>query len=307
MDNWPKAMRVEWGDDEGLAAARAHRAVVVDAFRRLRAELDAFQPDFVLIWGDDQYENFKEDVVPPFCVYMYDQLDCLPYQASRGHQHAAERLGPAAGQGRPGPRTPRGRRLPGAAVDSQPVRRRLRLQAASSPDASARLHAHNHVLGLRPARLRLSDHSVPRQLLRQRPDEPRRSSGVRGRPTAGAARADADALLRPWAAGGPHPGRQPLAGGAGRLLVLVARFPDEEALRAVPRRGVRPPTAGGATGRRHAEWRNLDLATLVDAGQHEFLNWVCLAGAMAERRAEVLAFAETWLFNSTKVAALFRG
>jgi len=57
---------------------------------------------------------------------------------------------------------------------------------------------------------------------------------------------------------------------------------------------------------RHAEWGNLDLATLVDAGQHEFLNWVCLAGAMTERRAEILAFAETWLFNSTKVAALFR-
>jgi len=57
---------------------------------------------------------------------------------------------------------------------------------------------------------------------------------------------------------------------------------------------------------RHTEWRNLTLDTLVDAGQHEFLNWICLAGAMAERRAEVLAFAETYVFNSTKVAALFR-
>ena len=23
--------------------------------------------------GDDQYENFKEDVIPPYCIYAYDQ------------------------------------------------------------------------------------------------------------------------------------------------------------------------------------------------------------------------------------------
>src|SRR5262245_8185609 len=83
IENWPAPMRDEWSDDEGLASARQHREVVVSAFRKLRAELDAFQPDFVLIWGDDQYENFQEDVVPAFCVYMYDVLDCLPYQASK--------------------------------------------------------------------------------------------------------------------------------------------------------------------------------------------------------------------------------
>jgi hypothetical protein len=57
---------------------------------------------------------------------------------------------------------------------------------------------------------------------------------------------------------------------------------------------------------RHREWGDLDLETLVDAGQHEFLNWVCLAGAMADRQADVLAYAETWIFNSDKVAAIFR-
>lgn len=56
----------------------------------------------------------------------------------------------------------------------------------------------------------------------------------------------------------------------------------------------------------HGEWRNLSLDTLVDAGQHEFLNWICLAGAIAERHPEVLAVAETYVFNSTKVAAVFR-
>src|SRR4051794_14953568 len=83
MENWPQAMRQEWGDDEGLSAARAHRELAGGGFPKLRAPLAASQPDFVLIGGDDQYENFKEDVVPPFCIYLYDQLDCLPYQASK--------------------------------------------------------------------------------------------------------------------------------------------------------------------------------------------------------------------------------
>ena len=34
-----------------------------------------FQPDFILIWGDDQYENFREDLVPPYCVYAYDSFE----------------------------------------------------------------------------------------------------------------------------------------------------------------------------------------------------------------------------------------
>lgn len=80
--NWPQPMQAEWGNDEGLSAARRYREVVVDAFRLLRAELDAIHPDFVLIWGGDQYENFKEDIVPAFCVYIYDRLDCLPYRRS---------------------------------------------------------------------------------------------------------------------------------------------------------------------------------------------------------------------------------
>ncbi len=33
---------------------------------KARAAIDEFKPDFVVIWGDDQYENFKEDIVPPF-------------------------------------------------------------------------------------------------------------------------------------------------------------------------------------------------------------------------------------------------
>ncbi len=59
--NWPDPMRLEWGDDEGITAHKAHRARVFSAFRKIREEIDAFQPDFILMWGDDQYES----AVPP--------------------------------------------------------------------------------------------------------------------------------------------------------------------------------------------------------------------------------------------------
>lgn len=67
-DGWPEGMRQEWGDDEGTTSAAAHRAALVGWMDRTRAALDAFRPDFVLLWGDDQYENFHEDIVPPYCV-----------------------------------------------------------------------------------------------------------------------------------------------------------------------------------------------------------------------------------------------
>ena len=67
-------MRAEWGTDQGKSAAIRHRAKLVTWLDKTRAALDAFKPDFVLIWGDDQYENFKEDIVPGYCIAAYDHF-----------------------------------------------------------------------------------------------------------------------------------------------------------------------------------------------------------------------------------------
>ena len=75
---WPEAMRVEWGDDQGTASAARHRAALVGWMDRTRAALDAFNPDFVLMWGDDQYENFREDIIPPYCIAAYDKFAFSP-------------------------------------------------------------------------------------------------------------------------------------------------------------------------------------------------------------------------------------
>jgi hypothetical protein len=83
--NWPARLKEELGSDEGLAAARACSARLADDFRTVRRALDEFNPDLVVIWGDDQYENFKEDIVPPFCVYGYDdEIELRPWQGRDG-------------------------------------------------------------------------------------------------------------------------------------------------------------------------------------------------------------------------------
>jgi hypothetical protein len=57
--NWPTAMREEWGNDQGATNAKHHRETLLAGFRKVRKAIDDFKPDFILVWGDDQYENFR--------------------------------------------------------------------------------------------------------------------------------------------------------------------------------------------------------------------------------------------------------
>jgi hypothetical protein len=83
LQNWPAPMRAEWGNDEGLSFASKHRADFVAHVRRLRAALDDFRPDLVLIFGDDQNEEFQ-DIVPPFCIYLAQEFESQPFMHVRG-------------------------------------------------------------------------------------------------------------------------------------------------------------------------------------------------------------------------------
>jgi hypothetical protein len=78
--NWPELMQQEWGSDGGTAAAAKHRSELVANLARVRKALDEFAPDFVVVWGDDQYENFREEVVPPFCVLAYGDLEVPAFE-----------------------------------------------------------------------------------------------------------------------------------------------------------------------------------------------------------------------------------
>ena len=73
-------MRADWSDDRRNSRAARHRKVLVDKSSARREALDEFKPDYVVVWGDDQYENFREEVVPPFCVLAYGDLDVPAFE-----------------------------------------------------------------------------------------------------------------------------------------------------------------------------------------------------------------------------------
>jgi hypothetical protein len=302
-ENWPPPMRDEWGTDEGLTAARAHRETVVQGFRQLRAVLDAFAPDLVLIWGDDQYENFKEDVVPPFCVYVYDTLDCLPYRRSpviRAENNVWNRS--------PETVVPiRGHREAAAHLARQLILEHFDVAYAFKPHHHPTLaHAFMRTI----LYLDYDQQGFPYPIIPFHVNC--YGSDLLKGPAAlgdGAEMPPAPTPARCFDLGravarilGASPWRAALVGSSSWSHAFLTRkhhglYPDVEADRA----RLRELEAG-----EHTRWRDLTPDQLRDAGQHEFLNWVCLAGAMAERPAEVVTFAETWLFNSTKAAAIFR-
>jgi hypothetical protein len=73
--NWSELAQREWGTDQGTTEAAGHRAQLRDGLDRCRAALDEFKPDLLVVWGDDQYENFREEVIPSFCVLAYGDTE----------------------------------------------------------------------------------------------------------------------------------------------------------------------------------------------------------------------------------------
>jgi len=301
--NWPEGMRAEWADDEGLAAAKEHRRVLVDGFRRARRALDDFKPDFVLIWGDDQYENFHEDLVPPFAVYGLPEIPVEPYKGSpvmltrenvwgqpedlytkwRGHPEAAGYLGTEL--------INRGFDVSCAyAFHHAQTANHAFVRTVVYLDYDQRgfdypivpFHVNCYGADLwQNAR----NQTIP---FRAPPSPPPWRCYDLGRCVAEVVQAS------PW--------RVALVGSSSwSHAFLTAKhdgmYPDVQA----DRRLYQDMCAGDLR-----SWRDLKLENLHAAGQHELLNWVCLAGAMEGHVPEVLAYSETYLFNSDKAVVLFR-
>jgi hypothetical protein len=309
---WPAPMQAEWGADDGLGAGQAHHARLVAGYRQLRARLDAFAPDLVLIFGDDQYENFKNDCIPPFCVYILDAVVCTPF-ARRG------RNGGLFGTDRNAWDCP---------ADAE-FRLRGHPEAASALTAAllegdfdvAYAYATRHEHGLA--------HSFMNTILfldydRRGFDYPIIPFHVNcyGNQIVWAARSQGgEGALPQRTPPSPSPER------CFRLGQAVARFfrdspwrvaiigssswshgsltekhgrlyPDVEADRAL----LAELKSGAFT-----TWGGRDLRLIEASGQHEVLNWICLAGAMTElgQPAQVIDYVETYVFNSSKCFAVF--
>lgn len=296
--NWPDAMRAEWGNDEGVSAAQRHRERLVDAMLKTRAALDAFNPDFVLIWGDDQYENFQEDVVPPYCINAYDRFSITVPSGNVWGEPGGELC-----------------ELPGNVKAAKYLTSELLEAGFDTAYAYKPLHhslGHafaNAILyldydrkGFKYPILPVSINCYGRHVICQKGGLPRFDQVLTDEdldppaPTPkrlfdlGAATAKA-LQASPW--------RVALLASSGwSHAFLTAKnhylYPDtaaDQAMYEALRRGD------------YDVWRNYSGRAVEDSGQQEILNWMCLAGALKAlgRVPAETDFVDTWIFNSSKV------
>lgn len=302
--NWPEPMQAEWGDDEGITAHKAHRARVFQAFRQIREEIDTFQPDFILIWGDDQYENFKEDIIPPFCVLAYEQLTFQPYHRLRDRPNIwgepSDKVFTSPGHHAAG-RYLAGRLLE-EGIDMAYAYRPLHEDGLGHAFANTLLFLDLDRTGFHYPVLPVAVNCYGSSVIRNRgggsqyseePDPPSPSPSrcfALGQATARVLKES------PWRV-------VLMASSSWSHAFLTEKnhwiYPDLEADRAL----LEHLRAGD-----YARWRDTPLAQMEASGQQEVLNWVCLAGAMAELnyKANILDWVETWTFNAPKCLAVFK-
>jgi hypothetical protein len=296
-ESWPEAMRAEWSNDEGLAAARQHRERLVQSLRRTRAQIDAFRPDFIVIWGDDQYENFREDVVPPYCIYAHGSFEFRPPPHNiwrepmdqrfhvRGYVEAAKQL--ATGLIEAGF---------DAAYSYKPLHHPL-----GHAFANAVLYLDYDRKGFSYPIIPFSINCYGRKVIAQQGGLPafdRSPSEIQLDPPAPTPRRLFElgaATARIFSA---SPWRVALLASSGWSHAFLTEknnflFPDTPA-----DRGLFEALRSGD----YESWRNYPASAVEESGQQELLNWMCLAGALAElkRKPAEVEFVDTWIFNSSK-------
>ena len=310
--SWPAPMQAEWGTDRGASFAARHRQQFIAGCRRLRRALDDFRPDAVVIFGDDQYENFREDLIVPFCVYVMDRFESRPFASDLGREPRPNYWGEPfdatfAYRGQPAAARYLVTGLLRSGVDmaySYAFRHTPELghafrntllyldfdrQGWDYPVIPFHVNAYGSgVVRNRGGQAHLLEPSGPRRVPDPPAPSPRRCFEV-GQAVARVLRAS------PW--------RVALVGSSSWSHAFLTEknhfiFPDV----AADRRRFEELVSGD-----YAAWRDVDLATLEDAGQHELLNWEPLIGAMHElgRRPPEAEFLESYVMNSCKCVALF--
>ena len=308
--DWPEPMQREWSDDEGAAFAAQHRAAFLDGVRKARRAIEVFAPDYVLIFGDDQYENFREDIIPPFCIFIQDEFRTQPFLRGRG--------------GKPQPNVweePTDRTLitRGARKAAKVLATRL-LEAGFDMSYAYRMLHHdglghafaNTLLYLDYDRKGWEYPIVPIQV------NAYGRNIIRNRGAAGSLFATEEREFDPPA---PSPRRCfELGQSIARIVrdgyervALIGSSSWSHAFLTAKNGWVYPDVESDR--KRFAElksgdylaWRDLGLDAIEDAGENEILNWLPLAGARYEmqQRPSYCEFMESYLMNSCKCVAIF--
>ena len=312
-DAWPDAMQKEWAHE--AEAARDHQARHKAALAEVRQAIDDFQPDAVIIFGDDQYENFRENIIPPFNMYCMDRFPTQPF-ARMGALGATANIWNASqdfayeipGAGR------MARELADGIIGNHcPIAYSysyLNDKHLTHAFANALVYLDWDQKGwdypIIPVSVNCYGTGVVHtrgamaQLFDARTDE------------------EKDPYLDFPGPSGPTPHscfalgralREVLEQRSERFVVMASSgwshafltakhhwlYPD----RAYDRKRVEELQAG-----QQSIWQNLDDRELEAAGGQEFKNWICLAGVFPDRQAQVIDYLETWIFNSQKCFAL---
>jgi len=308
--NWPEPMQAEWAEDKGAAAGREYTRRCFEATRKLRARLDAFKPDLVIIYGDDQYENFVEDIVPPFCIYAMDEMVSQPFAA-----------GVMSPEPRPNVWGESGDtvfRHKGHSRAARYLLNHLRDAGMHLPYAYKLRYknglAHsfiNTLLFLDPDRKGFDYPVVPIHINCYGGDLIRQRGGTKAPtdvdeepdPSAPSAAACFDLGRAVGRAIAASPWRTVIIGSAswGHGFLTPKNhwlYPDHASDR---------ERLAELKENRIASWRDFRREALEDAGQHELTIWSALAGAMSDlgKKAEVVDYVETFTLNTDSCFAVF--
>jgi hypothetical protein len=304
--NWPQAMREEWGDDEGSRSAPLHRDSCLAGIRAVRAALDDFKPDAIVIWGDDQFENFRDDVIPPFCVLAYQEdVIAKPFSGAPNpwgedentefRIKVAPEISKALVSG-----------LIESGFDMPYAYKPLHYPHLSHAFMNAILYLDYDRTGFPYPVIPCTVNCYGRHVVSHRGtvykfgnrtvewDPPSPSPARCFDVGAGIARV---MKASPWRIA-------LLASSSWSHAFLCDKnyhlHPDVES----DRRLYEAMLAGD-----YRVWRETPLSAVEDSGQQELLNWFALMGAMDELgyRATWSTFSQTYIFNSNKVAAVFAG
>ena len=52
----------------------------------------ADKPNIVVIWGDDQFENFRQGCIPAFCIYIFNEIVSRPLGVVRERFDADDQI-----------------------------------------------------------------------------------------------------------------------------------------------------------------------------------------------------------------------
>jgi Catalytic LigB subunit of aromatic ring-opening dioxygenase len=265
----------------------------------------------MVIVGDDQYENFREDVIPPYAILAYEDREARPWhptQATRGVMPPENVWGE-------GPETSflvRGRRDIALALTTWLLDHDFDVAYAYEP-----LHHHgiphafmNTILYLDYERTGFNVPVIPLAVNCYGRRVISRTGGL-----------SRFAVTTPFDPPSPRPRRLMDLGAAllGAILdspwriALVASSSWSHAFLCDRTWRLHPDTAADRrlyeafTAADWTTWGAVSLDEIEAAGQQELLNWFVLAGAMELGQVPLLwsTFIETGIFNTNKVFACF--